>query len=236
MSSVKMTIGASGAAEAALNGDVVVVVDVVNTSSAAEVALRGGAVEVLGAAPDRAYEVLVRKRASKYPFADAPKGVDPVERGREAGRLAVEHDTEVVLVVDGGEENARMARQGVEEEGAEIAEIVPNAGPRIKDVVDLSDRVFLFVTATGGTLYDVARTHGAPAVIFGTVVRRSLIRACAERAVRLSERHGSGVAIVASSIFAPEDLDAGARIFEEVCKVITENVCEERFEEVVNSL
>ncbi len=236
MPSVKMTIGARGAAEAALNDDVVIIVDVVNTSSAAEVALRGGAVAVIGAAPDRAYEVLVKKRATKYPFADTPKGVDPVERGREAGKIALENDTEVVLVVDGGEENASMAAQGVEEVGAEIAEIVPNAGPRIKDVVDLSDRVFLFATATGGTLYDVARTHGAPAVTFGTVVRRSLIRACAERAIRLAERHNAGISVVVSSIFAPEDLDAGARIFEEVCRIITEGVCEERFEEVVSSL
>ncbi len=229
---VKVTIGALGAAEAAGSGDVVVIVDIVNTSSAAEVVRREGAVGVVGAAPDSAYEALERGYA-KYPFA-VREGVDPVERGREAARLASEEDAELVLVVDGGEDNASMALKGVEEEGLEVSETVPNAGPRVKDVVDPRGKVFLFVTATGGTLYDVARTHGAPYVTFGTVVRRSLIRECAERVVDRAEREGSGITVVVSSIFAPEDLDAGARIFEEICKVLTERACEVRFEDLVS--
>ncbi|WP_088335923.1 hypothetical protein [Methanopyrus sp. KOL6] len=236
MMSIKMTIGATGAAEAASHGDVIVVVDVVNTSSAAEVALREGAVAIIGAAPDSAYRVLSGEHAAKYPFAETPEGVDPIERGREAGKIAVEEGCDVVLVVDGGEDNASLARKGVEDVGAEIREVVPNAGPRIKDVVDPAGKVFLFATATGGTLYDVAKTHGAPAVTFGTVVRRSFTRACVERALRLAGRYGTGITVVVSSIFAPEDLDAGARIFEEACKAITESVCEERFEDVVSRL
>lgn len=210
MSYVTLTANASGAARAAQEGLVVLVVDVIDMSTTLEAALDAGALAVLGASPD---------------LATPPVALDPEAIGRLAAELAVQAGSSVVVVTEprvGTDEeranNASRLLQGVRRGGAEISAIIPNLGAETPKICDLMGRVVVAATNTGGVAYDAAVKAGAPAVITGTVARTmkkrgtAPARAAALRAIEVAEKHQTGICVVAASANSMEDLLAAEYI------------------------
>jgi len=211
---VFVTTNASGAVAGAKMGHVVMVVDVIDMSTTAEAALDAGALAVFGASPD---------------VCRAPVELEPARIGRMAGELAVAKGTDVVLVSeprvgtdDERKERARKTLAGITEAGAGLGAVLPNIGAETPKVVDLSGRVVVIVSDTGGVAYDAAVTAGAPGVVTGTVARTMVKRglepakAAACRAVETAARLGTGVTVVAASANSLEDILAAEYIAREI--------------------
>lgn len=139
---VKMTVNASGAANAARQGDVVVIVDVIDMSTTLEAALDAGACAVFGAAPDG---------------AAPPVAIDPAAIGWLAGQVAREKGTGVVLVAEPrvGTDDERLGKitgvtGGLARAGADISAVLPNIGAETPKLYDLHNQVVIAATATGG--------------------------------------------------------------------------------------
>lgn len=210
MSYVTLTANASGAARAAQEGLVVMVVDVIDMSTTLEAALDAGALAVLGASPD---------------LAAPPVPLDPEAIGRRAAEMAVSAGSSVVLVTEprvGTDEaranNASKVVQGVRQGGAEITAIIPNLGAETPKICDLTGRVVVAATNTGGVAYDAAVKAGAPAVVTGTVARTMKKRgaapakAAARRAIEAAKKYQTGICVVAASANSMEDLLAAEYI------------------------
>jgi hypothetical protein len=208
---VILTTDASGAAEAASRGRVVLIVDVIDFSTTMEAALESGALEIFGAAPDA---------------ARPPVFVDPFKIGILAGRAAVKNSTDVVLVAeprtgsDGNRmESASRALAGVAKAGASVGAVLPNLGAETPRLADLSNRVVLGVSGTGGVAFDAAVNAGAPLVLTGTVARTlqkrgaAPAREAAGRAARAAEKLNTAVAVVAASGNSLEDILAAEFIY-----------------------
>ncbi|HOP74646.1 MAG TPA: hypothetical protein PLC07_06270 [Bacillota bacterium] len=201
---VNMTFNASGAAEAARRGDVVVVVDVIDMSTSAEVVLECGAVAIFGAAPSG---------------CKVPVNLNPDRIGYLAGKTALKYKTQLVVVSEpryGTEEErkkrAETAMLGVARSGAEVELIVPNIGTEIHKLADFNNKVVLFVSDTGGVAYDAAYNNGAPAVVTATVTRTPQKKgidpalAGVERAIEQALKNGTGITVVAASANSMEDV------------------------------
>lgn len=207
---VKMTVNASGAAEAARRGDVIVIVDVIDMSTTLEAALDAGACAVFGAAPDG---------------AAPPVTIDPAAIGFLAGQAAREHDTRVVLVAEPrvGSDAERLGNVskvtgGLAGAAAEIAAVIPNIGAETPKLFDMQNQVVIAATATGGVAYDAAVQAGAPAVLTGTVARTMVqkgtapARTAATRAISKAQALGTGITVVAASGNSLEDVLAAEYI------------------------
>ncbi len=207
---VNITVNASGAAEAAKHGQLVVVVDVIDMSTTLEAALDAGAAAVFGASPD---------------VSRAPVQLDPERMGYEAGQAALRNNTEVIMVCEPrvGTDEERMQRaskavSGIRKSGAQIAGVVPNNGAETAKLVDFKNKVVIAVTDTGGVAYDAAFNAGAPAVITGTIARTMVKRgtapakASAARAYELARELGVGVTVVAATANSLEDILAAEYI------------------------
>jgi hypothetical protein len=203
-----LAFNASGAAEGARRGDVVVIVDIIDMSTSAEVAIEQGAIAIYGAAPT----------GSKAPVVN----LNPERMGYLAGKTALKNKTQVIVVAEpryGTEterrKKAETALLGVTRSGAEIFMVVPNIGSELDKVVDFSGKVALFVSDTGGVAFDAAFNNGAPVVLTATVTRTTLKkgpapgRAGIARAIEQARKHHCGVTIVAASSNSFEDLLAG---------------------------
>lgn len=180
------------------------VVDVIDMSTTAESFIDEGAAGIFGASPDG---------------IDVPVGVNPEYIGHLAGSLAVERGVDVILVSEprlGDDETRKRAAssaiKGVISAGARLGAVLPNLGWETARLVEVRDRVILFVTASGGSSFDAAYSHGAAAVITGTIARSigkkgsEPARAAALRAIDLAERLGKNITVVASSSNSMEDL------------------------------
>lgn len=211
---VFVTSNASGAVAGAKMGHVVMVVDVIDMSTTAEAALDAGAVAVLGASPD---------------VCRAPVELNPQEMGRQAGKLALAHNTDVVLISEPrvGTDEERRAKAakviaGIEEVGAQVGAVLPNIGAETPKLAELTGRVAIIVSDTGGVAYDAAITAGAPGVITGTVARTIRKRGpqsaqvAAQRAVELAGRLQGGITVVAASANSLEDILAAEYIAREI--------------------
>lgn len=161
---VMVTANASGAVKAAKNGDVVVIVDVVDMSTTLETALEAGAYQVFGACPD----------GQKVPVK-----VDPEKIGRTAGKVAVEYGSEVVIISEprSGTEEVWRSRcesviKGASAVGASITDVVPNIGAETANLVDFKNKVVVAVTNSGGVAFDAAFQAGAE--VFTATVARTL--------------------------------------------------------------
>lgn len=197
-----VTSDASGAQQAAKEGYLVMIVDVIDMSTTLESALEAGAAVVLGASPD---------------FTRAPVEVDPEGVGRHAARLAREMHTSIILVSEprvGTDEErlsrCRKLRQGIEAEGAVIEAVLPNLGAETPKLHDMSGRVVVAVTDTGGVAFDAAFKY-SPQVITGTVARTYRHRGI-EPALLAVDRarqqigDAAGIAVVAASRNSMEDV------------------------------
>ena len=201
---IQVTVNASGAADAAKRGYVVVVVDVIDMSTTLEGALDAGALAVMGASPD---------------VSLAPVKLDPEGVGSRAGKLAVANNTSVVVISEPriGTDDERKARagkaiKGILSTGAEISAILPNIGSETAKLTDFTGKVVLAVTDTGGVAFDAALTAGAVSVVTGTVARtmhkRGTVpaRSAALRAIDEAAKWQTGIAVVAASANSLEDI------------------------------
>lgn len=215
---VILTADASGAAEAAAAGRLVVVVDIIDFSTTMEAALDAGALAVYGAAPDA---------------ARPPVAVSPALIGKMAGETALRNNTDVVLVAEprvGSDEqrikSAEKAVGGIRDAGAAIGAVLPNIGAETMRLADLSGRVVLGATGTGGVAYDAAVTAGAPIVLTGTVARTTKKKGtvpaleAARRAVEAAKRINAGIALVAASGNSLEDMLAAEYIYNVVADLL----------------
>ncbi|SHF28711.1 hypothetical protein SAMN02745133_02256 [Desulforamulus putei DSM 12395] len=214
MKFVTLTANASGAARAAREGLVVMVVDVIDMSTTLEAALDAGALAVLGASPDG---------------ASPPVELNPAAIGRRAAEMALAAGTGVVLVTEprvGTDreraENASRLLAGVCQAGAEVTAIIPNLGAETPKICDLAGKVVVAATGTGGVAYDAAFTAGAPAIITGTVARTlkkkgsAPARAAARRAIEAAHQYNTGICVVAASANSLEDLLAAEYIMKAI--------------------
>jgi hypothetical protein len=204
LKTLSLTFNASGAVEGARRGDIVVVVDIIDMSTSAEVALESGAIAIFGAAPAG---------------CKAPVNVNPDRMGYIAGKTALKHQTQLIIVAEpryGTEEErkkrAEAALLGVARSGAEVSVIVPNIGSEIAKLVDFKGKVVLFISDCGGVAFDAAYNNGAPAVLTATVTRTPQkkgidpARSGVERALESARRHGCGITITAASSNSMEDV------------------------------
>lgn len=208
---VILTADASGAAHAARQGLVVVIVDVIDMSTSLEAALDEGAAAVYGAASGAAHP---------------PVPVDPGRVGRLAGGRACALGTDVVLIAEpreGGDEQRLAAtarvRAGIAAAGASTGAILPNLGAAVAGLAPLRGRVVVAATGAGGAAFDAAVTAGAPAVLTGTIARTrhkkglQPAEAAAARALDAAGSLSAGVAVVAASGNSLEDLLAAEYIY-----------------------
>jgi hypothetical protein len=209
-----LTVNASGAAAAARQGQVVVIVDVIDMSTTCEAALDAGALAVYGAAAD---------------FARCPVETNPDQIGQLAGGQAVTVGTEVILVAEprvGTDEermgNASKVLRGLEQVGAPVGAILPNIGAETVKLVDFHGKVVVAATGTGGVAYDAAVTAGAPAVLTATVARTMKKRGTAparegaQRALNKAKKLGTGITVVAATANSLEDILAAEYIVKEI--------------------
>jgi hypothetical protein len=200
---ITVTTDASGAYHAACSGQVVVIVDVIDMSTTLEVAIQEGAALVLGASPVN---------------CKAPVPVNPAAIGKYAAVMADELKTEVVVIAEPRigraaerQERAKGFLEGLHAAGVKEAGIYPNQGAETARLVDFKDKIVVVVTDCGGAAFDTAFNAGAP-VLTGTVARtpgrtgwENAARAI-ERAAALAEEEGRGIALVAASGKALEDV------------------------------
>lgn len=211
MRTVSVTANASGAAKAAKQGDLVIIVDVINMSTTAEAALEEGALAVFGAA----------SKNSKPPIGL----IDPEKIGYLAGRKAIEHQTQVVLVTEprvGSDqerkENAILTLQGLAKAGAQLVDVLPNLGAETVKLGCLKDKVVLLVTDSGGVAFDAAVNNGAPKVLTGTIARtlkqkgNQSAKRIAKNSIAIAKELGCSISVVAASSNALEDLLAAEYI------------------------
>lgn len=198
-----VTSDASGAWQAAREGMLVMIVDVIDMSTALESALDAGAFAVLGASPD---------------VSSAPVRLNPEKVAREAVIMAKESGSGIILLAEprAGTEEERIARcqkviRTIEAEHGLIEAILPNIGAETPKMADMKNRVVLAVTDTGGVAYDAAFSE-SPEVITGTVARTfgqkgiQPAMTAVRRARETLKASHSGIAVVAASRNSMEDI------------------------------
>ena len=200
---VILTSNASGAQQAAREGMLVMIVDIIDMSTSLESAIDAGALAVFGASPD---------------LTRAPVETDPEKIGQEAGRLAREYNTNIILIAEprAGNDKERLDRcrkviRGIEKEQAVIEKILPNLGAEIYKLADFEQRVAVAVSDTGGVAYDAAFLFTRQ--VFTGTIARSMSKKGMEPAWAAVERirqnyieSDAGIAIVAASSNSQEDI------------------------------
>lgn len=194
---------ASGAAFAALRGDIVVIVDVINMSTTLEAAWEAGAIGVFGASPDKTL---------------APVFVNPCFMGYFAACFAKSNNTEIILISEPRvgtnkerEERASWTIAGVKSAGFENITILPNIGAETVKMADFKRKVVIAVTDSGGVAYDAAFNAGG--IVTTATIARSLtkkglepVQSGVNRAVTLASLKNTGISIVAASSNSLEDV------------------------------
>lgn len=194
---------ASGAQEAAKAGLLVVIVDVIDMSTSLESALDAGAYAVLGASPD---------------FTRAPVKVQPEEVGRHAAHLARQTGHGIILISEPrvGTDEERIARcqkiiKGIEKERGFVEAVLPNIGAETPKLANMSQRVVVAVSDTGGVAYDAAFVE-SQRVITGTIARTlnqkgmQPAMTAVKRVIQTIEESDQGAAIIAASRNSMEDV------------------------------
>ncbi|QTL98491.1 hypothetical protein GM661_11180 [Iocasia frigidifontis] len=212
---LQTTYNASGAAAAARQGNVVMIVDVIDMSTTSEAVLEAGAITVLGASPDN---------------NTVPVTVNPEKIGYFAGKKALKHDTTVIVaaeprLIQNEKDRLKEIQQvlkGIERAGAELEEVVPNIGREVVELADFANKIVVVVSPSGGTAYDAAYNYGAPEVITGTIARTNNMngsfaaRVAAERAIEKALKFKRGITVVAASSNSMEDVQACQYICQEI--------------------
>jgi hypothetical protein len=204
LSRIIVTTDASGAQQAAREGMLVMIVDVIDMSTTLESVLDAGAYAVLGSSPD---------------FTRAPVKVSPEKIGREAVRLSKEAGKGIILVSEPrvGTDEERLGRcqkiiRGIEKEKGLIEAILPNIGAEVPKMATMDNRVIVAVTDTGGVAFDAAFAE-SKLVITGTVARtyrqkglEPALSAVKRAQQMMLDNDNNGIAIVAASRNSMEDV------------------------------
>jgi hypothetical protein len=208
---VEVLHNASGAVAAALKGNIVVIVDVINMSTTLEAAWEAGALGVFGASPDQ---------------TRAPVFVNPMFVGYCAGCYAKSNKTDIILVteprVGTTEERVQHASQaimGIERAGMRTINILPNLGAETVKMTDFSKKVVVAVTDSGGVAYDAAFNAGGivtTATIARTLGKKGLdpVHTGVKRALTIAYLKKTGISVVAASANSLEDVLAANFISE----------------------
>ena len=202
---------ASGAATAAKNGYVVMIVDIIDMSTSLEAALEGGAFFVFGASPD---------------ITKAPVKVDPARIGFIAGDMAKKLNTQIVIITEPrwGKKSQRIANcrkvvEGINKAGGNIVDFIPNLGAEIGKIISFRDRIVICVSDTGGVAYDAAYQYhdrvvtGTIARTMGQRVNRST-QIAVQRVVEVAK--GDNIAVIAASSNSVEDILAANYICQQI--------------------
>ncbi len=213
---LNISFNTSGAAAAARQGNVVMIVDVIDMSTTAEAALEAGALTVLGASPDHHI---------------VPVTVNPEKIGYFAGKKAVKYNSGVIVAAEprllGQDDQERINQiqkvvKGIERAGGELLKVIPNIGREVVELVDFKERILIVVSPAGGAAFDAAYNYGASEVITGTVARTNNLkgqmtaRVAAERAIERAVKHKRGISVVAASSNSMEDIQAAHFISQEI--------------------
>lgn len=212
---LQTTYNASGAAAAARQGNVVMIVDVIDMSTTSEAVLEAGAITVLGASPDNSI---------------VPVTVNPEKIGYIAGKKALKYDTSVIVaaeprLIQNDKDRLKEIQQvlkGIERAGTELEKVVPNIGREVVELADFDNKIVVVVSPSGGTAYDAAYNYGAPEVITGTIARTNNMngsfaaRVAAERAIEKALKFKRGITVVAASSNSMEDVQACQYICQEI--------------------
>ena len=218
---LNITANPSGAVTAAKEGNIIMVVDVIDMSTTAEAALEEGIIEVLGASPD---------------YSKAPVTLNPEKIGYFAGKKAIKYETEVIIAAEPRfinikqppekikKEGIQKVIKGIEKSGATVNTVIPNLGKDCSEIVDFKNRILVIVSSCGGTVYDAAYNHGAIEVITGTIARTLNMKGsrpaktAAKRAINLSAKFQSGISVVAASSNSLEDMLAANYIADQIIR------------------
>lgn len=217
---VTVAAGASGAITAVKEGNLAVVVDVIDMSTTLECALEAGAKAVYGASP--------ANFSLPFPFSLCPE-----KMGFYAGAFAHQAKAGLVIVAEprGGsskerEKWAAPVIKGATRAGAVVTGVVPNLGRETLRFVDFAGQVVVAVTAAGGVAYEAAFLSGG-VVLTGTVARTLNLKGpapahrAAQRAFELACKLGCGITVVAASPNAWEDV-LGAHCIAQFLYALTE--------------
>jgi len=200
-----MTKDASGAYEAAINGHIVVIVDIIDMSTSLETALEMGAVAVFGASPDQNH---------------APVTANPEKIAMAAASIAQRLSTEVIIIGEprfaGKEEEMRNCQRLVNkltEMNVEISDFVPNVGKEVWTFTNFEKKIVIAVTGTGGAAFDAAyNAEGGGIVTTATVARTKYMKGEAPalkgvyRAKNLASELKRDISYVAASSNSYEDI------------------------------
>ncbi|MEA1960223.1 MAG: hypothetical protein U9N81_02850 [Bacillota bacterium] len=203
--SKKILIGtdASGARDAARDGYLVMIVDVIDMSTSLESALDAGAFAVLGASPDE---------------TRAPVVVDPMKMGEYAADLVRETGRGLILIAEPrvGTDEERLNRcqkviQGIKKGNGVIEAVLPNIGAETPKLTNMKGKIVLAVSDTGGVAYDAAFQENQR-VMIGTVARTYKQRGmepamtAVNRALAMLQETDTGIAVIAASRNSMEDV------------------------------
>jgi hypothetical protein len=216
---IMMDMNASGAMRAALRGDVVLVVDVIDMSTSAEALLEQNPLALFGASLDN----------SRPPVA-----VNPWNIGKLAGEIAISNGVDVVVVAEprlGDEKRKASIAQllaGIKYSGADHRGPFPNIGAELGRHVDAAGQVVVIASATGGVAWDTAFLHGAALVLTGTIARTigkkgaAPAELAASRALEAALRHSADISVIAASGNSLEDILASQYI----CMILRQKLSE----------
>ena len=206
---ILISTDASGARNAAREGYLVMIVDVIDMSTSLESALDAGAFAVLGASPD---------------FTRAPVPVNPERMGEYAATLAQKTGRDLILIAEPriGTDEDRLSRcqrvlTGIKNKGGNVAAVLPNLGAETPKLLDMSGKIVLAVSDTGGVAYDAAFQE-SDREIAGTVARTLGKRgvepamAAVHRALDMLDEKNKGIAVIAASRNSMEDVLAAEYI------------------------
>ncbi|HHX50241.1 MAG TPA: 2-phosphosulfolactate phosphatase [Clostridia bacterium] len=159
---INCSFDASGAWQAATQGHVVVIVDIIDMSTTLEAALEAGARKVYGASPDGTI---------------VPIEVKPEVIGWQAGKEALLHNSSVLVVAEPrwDDREARIKScapvlRGLERAGIKDYFLLPNLGASTVKLADFQDAIVVAVTNSGGVAFDAAFQAGGT-VLTATVAR-----------------------------------------------------------------
>ena len=213
---LNITSNPSGAAAAARQGHVVMIVDVIDMSTTAETALENGVIDIFAASPDN---------------NNTPITVNPEKIGYFAGKKAVKHDTDIIIATEPrlmSEEDKKnmdginLVEKGIDRAGASVDEIIPNLGKEIRSMTEFKEKIMVIVSPSGGSCFDAAYNYGASEVITGTIARTGSMKGdqpavkAAKRAIDIAGKHRCGISLVAASSNSMEDVLAADYIGKEI--------------------
>lgn len=211
MALLKIYANASGAVKAATEGDIVVIVDVIDMSTTAESLLRQHPICILGAAPNE---------------HRAPVDTDPVAIAKYAVIIAKKKNTDVVVISEprfcsDDERKKRTSHilEVLKSEEMPFHGPYPNAGSEISNIVDTAGKVVIIVSDTGGLAFDAAFQIAGEKVMTATIARvpgltsHEVISGCVKRISEHAKKMKCNISLVAASSNSTEDVLAVQFLF-----------------------